>query len=144
MCGCFAYTYVCVACTCPEPTEAEEGVWSPGTRVTEGCEPSCGCWKLDLGSLGRAASAFNLSPLSNPNIYYFKKITLYGGGVRVPRSRCEGWKTTRRAGFLFPPSRVPGITFFRCGAMPSPAHLLLVGKCSGFDPFLGSKYFAHG
>ena len=33
------------------PVEPEEGTGSPGTGVTDGCEPSCGCWKLNPGSV---------------------------------------------------------------------------------------------
>lgn len=28
---------------------SQEGIGGPGTRVTNGCEIPCGCWKLDLG-----------------------------------------------------------------------------------------------
>ena len=27
------------------PEEPEEGIGSPGTGVTDGCEPPCGCWE---------------------------------------------------------------------------------------------------
>jgi hypothetical protein len=33
------------------PEEAKEGAGSPGTGVTDGCKPSCGCWELNLGPL---------------------------------------------------------------------------------------------
>lgn len=29
----------------------EEGVESVGTGITDSCEPSCGCWGLNTGSL---------------------------------------------------------------------------------------------
>ncbi|CAO2634374.1 E3 ubiquitin-protein ligase NEDD4, partial [Lemmus lemmus] len=31
--------------------KTEEGVGSPGSEVTDGCEPPCGCWELNPGSL---------------------------------------------------------------------------------------------
>ena len=34
------------------PQKSEEGIRSPGTRVTDGCEPPCGCWKVNPGPLG--------------------------------------------------------------------------------------------
>jgi hypothetical protein len=33
------------------PTEAREGIWSFGTGVTDGCEPPCECWELNLSLL---------------------------------------------------------------------------------------------
>lgn len=41
----------------------EEGIGSPGTGVTHGCEPPCGCWVLDLGSFQEQPL---LSHLSGP------------------------------------------------------------------------------
>jgi len=38
---------VCTQCLC----KWEEGIKLPGTRVTDGCEPSCGCWELNSGPL---------------------------------------------------------------------------------------------
>ena len=32
------------------PEEVSRGQRSPGTRVRDGCEASCGCWKLNLGT----------------------------------------------------------------------------------------------
>ena len=29
----------------------EEGIGSPGAGVTDGCEPLCECWELNLGPL---------------------------------------------------------------------------------------------
>ena len=45
------------ACLC-------EGVRSRGTRVLESCELPCGCWELNLGPSGRAASALKPEHLS--------------------------------------------------------------------------------
>ena len=36
-----------------------EGVRFPGTGVTDSYEMPCGCWELNPGSFGRAASALN-------------------------------------------------------------------------------------
>ena len=36
--------------TCTVPTDSEEGGF-PGTGVTHGCKPLCGCWELNLGIL---------------------------------------------------------------------------------------------
>ena len=33
------------------PKMQEEAIVSPGTGVTDSCELSCGCWKLNLGPL---------------------------------------------------------------------------------------------
>lgn len=40
-CICVCVYYVHAWC----PRRPEEGVRSPGTGVTGGCEPSCGCWQ---------------------------------------------------------------------------------------------------
>ena len=36
---------------CAVPIEAREGVRSPRTGVTGGCELPCGCWELNSGPL---------------------------------------------------------------------------------------------
>jgi hypothetical protein len=33
------------------PKRPEEGVRSPGTGVTDGCEPPCGCWEFNSGRM---------------------------------------------------------------------------------------------
>lgn len=33
------------------PGVPEEGVRFPGTRVTDACEPPCGCWESNIGPL---------------------------------------------------------------------------------------------
>ena len=43
----FAFTYACIPCVCLVTKEVK----SPGTGVTDGCELTCGCWKLDLEPL---------------------------------------------------------------------------------------------
>lgn len=42
---CFAYLYVYIV---PKP---EEGIRPPEIRVTDGCEPLCGCWEVSLHPL---------------------------------------------------------------------------------------------
>lgn len=32
------------------PVKARRGHSIPETRVTDGCEPLCGCWELNLGA----------------------------------------------------------------------------------------------
>ena len=39
------YNYV-IQAWCPR--RPEEGIRIPETRVTDGCEPPCGCWELNL------------------------------------------------------------------------------------------------
>jgi hypothetical protein len=52
MCGdilpaCMSLYYICDW----YPQRPEEGVRSPGIGVTDGCEPPCGYWELNLGPL---------------------------------------------------------------------------------------------
>lgn len=41
--GCLARMHTCVPCACLVPHWLEEGVGSPGTGITDGFEPLCGC-----------------------------------------------------------------------------------------------------
>lgn len=43
--------YIYVPCTCLVSVEAEEGIGSPETGVTDGCELSRGWWELNSGPL---------------------------------------------------------------------------------------------
>ena len=52
--GCFACMYVCVPY-----------VFVDAAEVTDDCEPSCGCWQLNLGPL----KELQLPPLGH--LYYF-------------------------------------------------------------------------
>lgn len=45
---------------------SEEGVGSSGPGVTDGCEPSCGCGELNLGSCKSKKCYKPLSHLSSP------------------------------------------------------------------------------
>ena len=46
------------------PQRPEEDIGSPGTGVTDGCEPPCGSWKLNLGPLDSTAIACNCWAIS--------------------------------------------------------------------------------
>ena len=46
-----ACMYVCAPCACLVPVDSEKDIRSPGTEVTDGCEPSCGCWELNPSPL---------------------------------------------------------------------------------------------
>lgn len=61
--GCFVYMYACAPCECLVSEEAREGVRCPKTRVTDGCELLCGCWKLNLGPLEKQPTQSHLSSL---------------------------------------------------------------------------------
>jgi hypothetical protein len=41
------------------PLKQEEGIRVPGTVDTEGCEPPCGCWELNLGLLQEISQGRN-------------------------------------------------------------------------------------
>ena len=61
MYGCLVYMYVCVQ----YPWGPEEGIRFPGTRVTDGCEPSRGYWELNPGSPEEQLTAGALKPPSH-------------------------------------------------------------------------------
>ena len=49
--------HVCLWTTCMQcPWRPEQGVGSPGTEVTNGCEPPCGCWALSWHLLKHSQS----------------------------------------------------------------------------------------
>lgn len=48
MCISILLAQVCVPCSCVVPLQPEEGIRSPGPGITDCCEATCGCWKLDL------------------------------------------------------------------------------------------------
>lgn len=58
----FACMCVCAPCIC---LVLEDSIGSPGTGVTDDCEPPCGCWKWDLHPLEEQAvlSATDSSPV---------------------------------------------------------------------------------
>lgn len=44
---------VCMCTVCVQYLwETEEGVWFPGTAITDSCDRPCGFWELTLGTLG--------------------------------------------------------------------------------------------
>lgn len=53
----------------------EEGIESPGTRVTVGCEPSYVCWEVKPGLLGKQSELLTPEPepftMSLLCCYYF-------------------------------------------------------------------------
>lgn len=56
--GMFVY-HMHAWCSC----KSEEGFRSPGSKVIDGCEPPCGCWKSNLRSSARQTNAFvNVKP----------------------------------------------------------------------------------
>ena len=44
----------------------EEGVGSPGTGITDGCEPPCGCWESNPGPLEEQPVLLPTADLSSP------------------------------------------------------------------------------
>ena len=50
----------------------EEGVGSPETGVTGGCEPLCGCWELNPGPLQEQQGLLSTEPLLQLPISVFK------------------------------------------------------------------------
>lgn len=45
---------------------SEKGFRSFGAEVTEGCEPPCACWRLDLGPLGEQLVLLTVDPSLRP------------------------------------------------------------------------------
>ena len=52
---CFGDMGILVACMyaawCLDPMETRKGMVSPGTGITDSCEPPCGRWELNPGPL---------------------------------------------------------------------------------------------
>ena len=60
------------------PQKAENGVRSPGTGVTDDCEPPCGCWESKPEALQEQQMLFPVSPsfyLGAARFYLVRKIT---------------------------------------------------------------------
>jgi hypothetical protein len=51
-------------------TEDGEAVDSPGTGVTHGLEPPCGCWELNLGPLQEQPVLLTTEPSLQPLIFF--------------------------------------------------------------------------
>lgn len=45
MCRCFDCMYFHAPCICAWYSQRPEDAGSPRTAVTDGCEPTCGCWE---------------------------------------------------------------------------------------------------
>ena len=70
----FVYTYARVPCVwCKQ--RPEEGVGYPETGVTEGWEPSCGCWELNLGPLQEQPELLT----AEPSLWFYSYIFLSVG-----------------------------------------------------------------
>lgn len=59
-----------------------EGTGSPGTGMgSDGCEPPCGCWGLNLGTLGEQHASLTSEPsLHSPSFFFFLNRVLYAQG----------------------------------------------------------------
>ena len=57
------------------PQRPEEGARSPGTGLTGGCEPPCGCWESNLCPCKSSQSSQPLSHLSIPLKGIFSLLT---------------------------------------------------------------------
>ena len=53
-------------CTCVLPAYQFEDARSSGTRVTDSCELSCGCWRLNLGPLEEQPVLLTAEPSFQP------------------------------------------------------------------------------
>ena len=62
-----------VHCVCLVSMPAES-VTSPGTGVTDGCEPPCMCWELNLGPLEEQSVLLTTKPSLHSLIFIFKQI----------------------------------------------------------------------
>ena len=51
--------------------EPEKGVGSLGSRVTAGCELSCGCWESNLGPLEKQPVCSSTEPSLQPQSWAF-------------------------------------------------------------------------
>ena len=67
--GCF--TSVCLGTICVHLQRPEEGIRSLGTRVTAGFEPSCRCWKSNLGLLEEKPVLLTSEPSLRPHVWLF-------------------------------------------------------------------------
>ena len=60
-----------IVCTGVLPAILCVGVRSPGTRVTDGCKMTCGCWELNWGPLKEQPVLLTAEPSLHPQHYYF-------------------------------------------------------------------------
>lgn len=63
----YACLHVCLCTICMQcPWTSEDGVRSPGTGFTGGCELSCGCWDPNLGPLQEQQVVLALGSVFQP------------------------------------------------------------------------------
>ena len=75
MSGLSARMYVCHVCAwCSQ--RPEEGVRSPTTAVTDGCEPPCGYWELNLGPPEKHPVHLTTKPALQPLDFLFSRCGL--------------------------------------------------------------------
>lgn len=115
--------WVLLAClpvhrVCSVSKKSGRSIWSPGTGVTDGSEPSCGCWEWNPGHL----------VLLTPEPSFLLSISfldLFEERVHVPQHACGGQRTSLLSQFS-PPNFtwVPGIMFTSPGLRGNSRHLL--------------------
>lgn len=76
----FAHIDSCVSCACLVSREVRRGYQILGTRLTDGCELLCGCWKSIPGPRQEQV-LFPLSHLSSPGYGY---VVFYCLMVKIP------------------------------------------------------------
>ena len=62
---------VCIPLAFLVPQKLEEGIRFPGTGVTNDCEPSCGSWEQNSGSLQEQKVLIPTEPSLQPLIRFF-------------------------------------------------------------------------
>lgn len=107
VCGCFtcmhACIYVCMYVHYMQawlPWRSEEGIQSPGARVSNDCEPPWGCWESDLDPW-RGASALNHWTISLAYSMVFEKdkpwlawwfLPVIPASRRLKQESCRSWR----------------------------------------------------
>ena len=61
--------YVCL-CLPGAQGSPEKDIKQLGIRIVDGCEPSCGCWKLNTGPLGEQLVLLTSEPSLQPPKYF--------------------------------------------------------------------------
>jgi hypothetical protein len=56
-------------------------------RITDGCEPPCGCWELNSGPLKEQSVLLTAEPSLQPQGKSYKGQHLIGAGLQVQRFR---------------------------------------------------------
>jgi hypothetical protein len=68
---CFTYMLVVYSVCARCPQRLEEGIGSPGTRVTDGCEPECGCSEMNQWPLEGQPVLLTAEPSLQPLRFNF-------------------------------------------------------------------------